>query len=107
MNTVPATSIYEAACATDGSGAVRRGLPLTQVEAIAHRQTGQDVVVCGEDTIANRDEANAIESAVGPCKHDGPHRFVSGPMALPHWQQQQPPPGGHSFYETQSHKAIP
>lgn len=102
-----ATTIHEAFLMTDGTGAVRRGRALSRAEAIARRRGGGDVVVCGEDTISNRDEAAAIESAVGPCKHDGPHRFISGPLALPHWQQRPPPPIGHSFYETHITKAIP
>jgi hypothetical protein len=51
-------------------------------------------------------EAEAVERAVGPCYHDGPHA-AGGLQALPHWQQRSPPPQGHSFYETHMRKAIP
>jgi hypothetical protein len=101
------TTIHEAFPTTDTTGAVRRGNSLTQAEAIAHRRSGGDVVVCGADTRSNCNEACVIESAVGPCYHDGPHRLIAGPLALPHWQQRTPPPAGHSFYETSLVKAIP
>jgi hypothetical protein len=101
------TTIYEAFPTTDATGAVRRGHSLTRAEAIAHRQSGGDVVVCGAHTPSNCAEARVIESAVGPCLHDGPHRLTAGPLALPHWQQRIPPPAGHSFYETSSVQAVP
>ena len=100
-------SVHEAACARDGTGAVRRGRVLTRAEAISHRQNGGDVVVCGPDTFANYREARAIESAVGPCIPDGPHLDVAGTLALPHFQQRAAPPAGHSFYETHIRKAVP
>lgn len=100
-------SIHEATCATDGSGGVHRGRSLTRAEAIAHRRSGGDVIVCGDDTPANDKEARAIESAVGPCIHDPPHLMAAGPRALPHWQQNPPPPAGHTFYETHVRKALP
>jgi hypothetical protein len=76
--------------------------------AVARRQTGQNVVVCGDDTDANRNQARQIEAAVGPCKRADPHVRHAGPHALPHYQQdeQTPPgPGGHTFYETARRKA--
>jgi hypothetical protein len=79
---------------------------LTRAEVIAHRQSGGDVVVCGPNTFTNALEAQRIESAVGPCLHDGPHLDVAGVLALPHFQQRQPPPEGHTFYETPIRKAI-
>jgi hypothetical protein len=100
-------SIHEAACAQDGSGGVERGRALTRAEAISHRQRGGDVVVCGGDTFANAREAHAIESAVGPCKPDGPHEDAAGDLALPHFQQRVRPPEGHTFYETPVRKATP
>lgn len=107
MTLVPPTppAAHEAACIQDGSGAVIRGKLLTRAEAIARRRQADDVVVCGPDTFANAGEARAIESAVGPCKPDGPHADVAGTMALPHFQQKTPPPGGHTFYETPIRKA--
>jgi hypothetical protein len=95
----PPPTIHEAVCARDGSGGVTRGAVLTADEAIARRQRDEDVVVCGPDPFANAKEARAIESAVGACKHDGPHADVAGALALPHFQQKRPPPFGHTFYE--------
>src|SRR5262249_44931293 len=104
----PATpSIHEAFCVLDGSRAVQRGGALTRSEAISHRQSGGDVVVCGQDPFANAREAYAIESAVGPCIPDGPHIHTAGPLALPHFQQRHPPPENHTFYETPVRRAIP
>lgn len=100
-------TIHEAFCARDGSGGVRRGRRLTPAEAISHRQSGGDIVVCGPDTLANAREAFAIESTVGPCIPDGPHLDAAGALALPHFQQRVPPPEGHTFYETPVRKAIP
>src|SRR5262245_16366617 len=99
-------TIHEATCARDGSGGVRRGGVLTQAAAVARRRAGLDVVVCGEDTFATARVAHTIESAVGPCKPDGPHADVAGALALPHFQQKRPPPAGHTFYETPVRKAI-
>jgi hypothetical protein len=100
--TVPPT-IHEA---TRVPGGVRRGPVLTQAEAISHRQRGLDIVVCGDDTPANCLLAQAIERAVGPCLHQGPHA-KAGLYALPHWQQRVRPPDGHSFYETHVTKSLP
>ena len=97
---------HEAICARDGTGGVARGKILSRAEAIARRQKGDDVVVCGPDTFDNAKEAYAIESAVGPCKPDGPHVDVAGAKALPHFQQKAPPPAGHTFYETPIRKAV-
>jgi hypothetical protein len=91
--------------ATRVPGGVRRGAPLTRAEAIERRKQGLDIVVCGDHTPTNRDEALAIESAVGPCYHDGPH-VNGGLYALPHWQQVAGSPSGHSFYETHKTKAL-
>jgi hypothetical protein len=103
---VPPT-IYEAFCAPDGSGGVRRGRVLTRAEAISHRRRGGDVVVCGPDTMANDREARTIEAAVGRYIHHPPHLDAAGARALPHFQQLVAPPRGHSFYETPVRKAIP
>ena len=102
----PGPEIYEATCATDGSDAVDRGAQLTRAQAEARRAAEEDIVVCGPDPIANDLLARDIELAVtrpgGHCIHHGPHM---GPMSLPHWQQDPPPPEGHSFYETPVRKA--
>ena len=98
----PVTTIHEA---TRIPGGVRKDNLLTLAQAAARRQTGLDIVVCGENTYANCNQAYAIESAVGPCYHDGPHD-AGGLYALPHWQQRNPPPRGHSFYETHVRKAL-
>jgi hypothetical protein len=102
----PAPTIHEA---TRIPGAVHRGALLTEAEAVARRQAGLDIVVCGDDTIQNRDLAERIEAQVGgPYMHGNPHRRQVGPDALPHWQQRAFPPqapAGHSFYETHVTKA--
>jgi hypothetical protein len=103
---VASPSIHEATCAPDGTGGVQRGASLTRAEAIARRQKGGDVVVCGSDAFATSAEAFAIESAVGPCIPDGPHLDTAGVLALPHFQQRLAPPDGHTFYETPVRKAI-
>src|SRR6266480_6380392 len=92
--------------ATRGSlGRVVRGQEITEAEAVAERQAGGDIVVCEGTTRANRDLARRIESAVGPCFRQDAHD-EAGPYALPHWQQIDPPPEGHSFYETNGKKAA-
>src|SRR6266851_507077 len=104
MTTSPAASpdpeVYEATCAMDGSDAVDKGTQLTRSQAEARRRTGLDIVVCGPDPFANSRFARAIESAVtlstGRCIFHSPHL---GPLSLPHWQQNTPPPIGHSFFE--------
>jgi hypothetical protein len=80
---------------------------LNRAEAVARRQRGEDVVVCGSDTFANAREADVIELSVGPCKPDGPHSDVAGALALPHFQQKSGHPEGHTFYETPVRKAVP
>jgi hypothetical protein len=101
-----APEIYAAARATDGSDAVDRGAKLTEAEAVARRQAGQDIVICGPDTIRNDVLARKIEQAATPprgkCIYHGPH---GGPLSLPHWQQEFPPPDGHSFHETNRRQA--
>jgi hypothetical protein len=96
--------IYSATLGSQGK--VIKGDELTEAEAIAHRLAGGDIVVCGPDRKANRALARGIEMAVGQAikRHD-PHD-KEGPCALPHFQQQTPPPLGHSFYETEHRKAV-
>jgi len=98
-------TIHEAERAPGASGAVWWGTEIDFATAVARRQVGQDVVVCGDDLRANRAAALAIESAVGPAVRGQPHKQSAGPLALPHFQQATPPPGGHTFYETDKRKA--
>lgn len=93
--------IYEAEPAPGPSGAVFKGAEIDLATAIAERRAGRDIVICGDDVVANRRLALAVGSAVGPCKRHDPH-LKAGPHALPHYQQEQPPPFGHTFYETAS-----
>ncbi|HEY7156304.1 MAG TPA: hypothetical protein VH575_20220 [Gemmataceae bacterium] len=97
-------SIHEAERASGPSGAVLAGTVMDFSAAVARRQAGLDVVVCGEDVAANRRLAGAIETTVGVCQRSDPHRRA-GPLALPHFQQDTPPPEGHTFYETANRKA--
>lgn len=50
--TADPTGIFEATLGINGS--VIRGQPLTQAQAEARRQAGQDVLVCGLDLSTNR-----------------------------------------------------
>ncbi|HTU17711.1 MAG TPA: hypothetical protein VMG10_06565 [Gemmataceae bacterium] len=100
----PPPTIHEAERASGPSGAVLAGTIIDFPAAVARRQAGLDVVVCGEDVAANRRQAAGIEAAVGPCQRSDPHRRA-GPLALPHFQQDTPPPEGHTFYETANRKA--
>ena len=101
------TTIHEATLATDGSGTVYKGTQIDEAAAIARRQAGYDVVVCGSDLAANRNQAREIErrSSPGIVFHN-PHTS-NGPNALPHFQPAARPPAGHTFYEgaTQRFKA--
>jgi hypothetical protein len=99
----PLARIYKA---TRGSlGRVIRGVEITEPEAIAERLAGRDVVVCDGPPLANRRLALRIENSLGPCFRQDPHK-AAGPYALPHFQQLQPPPQGHTFYETPGKKAA-
>jgi hypothetical protein len=84
---------------------VFKGAEIDQATAVARRAAGLDIVVCGDDINTNRSLAQAIEAAVGPYQRGAPHLSTAGPNALPHYQQSQPPPVGHSFYETDRRKA--
>ncbi len=99
------TTIHEAERESGVSGAVLWVREIDLDAAIARRKIGGDVVVRGGDTDANRRLARNIETAVGPpTKLQWPHRRA-GPLALPHFQQQTPPPEGHTFYETDKRTA--
>lgn len=101
---LPSPTIHEAERASGPSGAILFGAVIDFNAAVARRQAGLDVVVCGGDVAANRHLAGAIEASVGACQRSDPHRRA-GPLALPHFQQDAPPPEGHTFYETANRKA--
>jgi hypothetical protein len=108
MSSAPSEpEIYEATRAADGTDAVDRRGMLTKAQAIAWRQAGEVIVVCGPDTIRNDRLAREIEEAAtlagnpAPIYH-GPH---GGPDCLPHWQQKVAPPKGHSLHEAPVRKA--
>jgi len=103
-NPLPSPTIHEAERASGPSGAILSGAVIDFNAAVARRQAGLDVVVWGGDAAANRRLAGAIEAAVGACQRSDPHRRA-GPLALPHFQQDAPPPEGHTFYETAKRKA--
>jgi hypothetical protein len=105
--TVPeATTIHEAELAPGPSGAVEYGKEIDELTAIARRRNGQDIVVRGDDTKANRARTYKIEAQVGlPSKPQFPHTSTAGPKALPHFHQKSRSPKGHAFYETDRRKA--
>src|SRR5437879_4083342 len=81
----PEPTIHEAELESGPSGAVLRGAEIEFDAGVTRRRTGHNVVVCGEDVVANRRRAYAIEATVGPCKRGEPHD-LAGPLALPHYQ---------------------
>jgi hypothetical protein len=96
-----APAIYAACRVRDGSNAVERKVKLEEEEAVARRRAGEDIVVCGPDTVRNDTLAKKIEEAAAPpgvnCIYHGPD---GDPLSLPHWQQDCPLSKGHSFHET-------
>jgi hypothetical protein len=101
----PPPTIYEAQLASGASGAVLRGAEIDFATAVARRQAGADVVVCGDDLDANRRLAYQIESGAGPASRpQHPHRRA-GPQSLPHFHQVSRAPDGHTFYETEKRKS--
>lgn len=100
-----APTFHSATTAADGTGAVIKGPEIREADAISKRRSGHDVVICGNDTAANRQMALTIEQAIGPWMRQQKHQWSAGPMALPHFQQRNPPPHGHTFYETANAKA--
>lgn len=103
---LPPVTIHEADLASGPSGAVIRGAAIDFGTAVARRQAGKDVVVCGDDLKANRRQAEQIEAAVGPWVRSAPHKQSAGPSALPHFQQQDEDHEGHTFYETPNLRAM-
>jgi hypothetical protein len=101
-----APAIFEATFGPAGA-VVRIQPPITQAQAEALRQIGQDVVVCGPNLGVNRTQAYWIEhNANGNCKRCPPHVNSAGPNALPHYQPDPRPPAGHTFYETTNRHAL-
>jgi hypothetical protein len=101
-----APSIHEAELAPGLSGAVEYGAELDEAMAVARRKNGEDIVIRGDDTAANRSLAYQIESQVGPpSKPQFPHTTRAGPMSLPHFHQLSRSPKGHAFYETDKRQA--
>jgi hypothetical protein len=78
---------------------VLKGAEIDLATAIARRQAGLNIVVCGNDVKANSKLARQIEAAIGPPSIQPPHESA-GPNALPHFQPEVRGPEGHSFYET-------
>ncbi len=76
-------TIHEVELASGASGAVIRGAEIDRAVAIARRQNGANVVVCGDDLKANRALAQGIEGAVGPYLRSAPHKQHAGPRASP------------------------
>jgi hypothetical protein len=102
----PLTTIHEAELASGPSGAVEYGVEIDEPTAVNRRKNGDDIVVRGDDTQANRSRAYQLEVQVGPpSKPQFPHTSRAGPMALPHFHQQSRCPKGHAFYETDKRKA--
>jgi hypothetical protein len=102
----PPPTIHEAELASGPSGAVEYGPQIADAAAVDRRKQGLDIVVRGDDTVANRRLAYKIEAAVGPpSRPQFPHINSAGPLALPHFHQQSRSPGGHAFYETDKRKA--
>src|SRR3954466_4933984 len=83
----PPPTIHEATLAPGTSGAVIRGPEIDFAAAVARRQAGLDVVVCGDDLDANRRMAYAIESTVGPATRPQKPHHDAGPASLPHFHQ--------------------
>ena len=104
LSAVPPPTIHMAERASGPSGAVLFGVAIEFPAAVDRRRHGEDIVVRGPNKNANRQLAEQIESAVGPADRQDPHKRA-GPLVLPHYQQEQPPPEGHSFYETEKRKA--
>ncbi len=98
--------IYQARLGLNGA-VVRVQPPITEAQAVAVRQGGGDVVVCGTDKAANSVTACRIEQAAsGRWRRCRPH-VNAGPNALPHYQPD--PRGtttGHTFYESDTKHAL-
>jgi len=100
----PVPTIYEARLQPDGG--VQKVREISLSDAVALRQRGHEVVVCGGDLAANRSLAESIEQqANGRWKRCPPHASA-GTNALPHYQPELRGPAGHTFYETPHRQAV-
>jgi hypothetical protein len=92
-------TIYEAERIPGPDGAVQRGdNPISEPNAVARLQAGEDIVVCGGERRANRNKARELmTTAFGGFEEDEPHQ---GRMALPHFHPtDRTPEGIHAFFE--------
>lgn len=100
--------IHEADAPAGENGRVYKGAQIEKQAAIARREAGLDIVVCGDNADSNRQLAKEIEEAAAGAdnyrRHE-PHPLTAGPDALPHYQPKVRPPEGHAFYETARRKA--
>ncbi len=103
--TPPPPTIHEAELAGGPSGGVWYGVESDFDTAVARRKAELDVVVRGEDGDENRRLAYRIEAAVGAPSRPQPPERRAGPLALPHFHQNNRNPKGHLFYETGQRKA--
>src|SRR5437867_789713 len=79
--------IFEAELASGPSGAVLRGAEIDVTAAIARRQAGENVVVCGR-LVKGQSPAGTKGGERGwPYERQVPHDELAGPLALPHFQQ--------------------
>lgn len=103
--------IYRAEAPAHANGVVfYYGLEMIVVEAIAHRKSGGNVVIRGNDKKENLRLAQEIEDGVGAWVRDQPHKNTAGEAALPHFHQKPDAEGkrippGHTFYEVDRSKA--
>lgn len=99
MNPAPAAVVYEAEPIPGPDGAVEWwDPPISDANAIARLQAGEDIVVRGPDRKLNKKKAEELmNAAYGGSEEDAPHR---GRMALPHFHPpNQIPEGIHAFFE--------
>jgi hypothetical protein len=102
----PSPTIHEAELVPGSSGFVEYGAEIDEQTAVARRRAGSDIVVRGDDEVANRRKAYQIEAQVGPPSRPQPPELKAGPNALPHFHQRsRRSPEGHAFYETDRRKA--
>ena len=79
-------------------GRVNRGALIDLAQAVAERQAGRDVVVCGPQLVPNMQVAQQIESlATGPNPLF--HASHAGKLSLSHFQSRASRYSGHTFFE--------
>src|SRR5438876_7448710 len=78
----PEPTIHEAELESGPSGRVLRGGAIDFDAAVARRLGSQNVVVCGDDPVANQRLAARIEGAIGRYVRADPHIRHAGPFAL-------------------------